>query len=73
MLLTDEEFEKLKVEFADYTERIERLSAYVASTGKSYKSHYATIRNWARKETPAVAYRQRDGFIYDYSDTEGSL
>ena len=50
VLLTDEEFEKLKVEFADYTERIERLSAYVASTGKSYKSHYATIRNWARKE-----------------------
>ena len=73
MLLTDEEFEKLKVEFADYTERIERLSAYVASTGKSYKSHYATIRNWARKETPTVAHRQRDGFIYDYSDTEGSL
>lgn len=73
VLLTDEEFEKLKVEFADYTERIERLSAYVASTGKSYKSHYATIRNWARKETPTVAHRQRDGFIYDYSDTEGSL
>ena len=73
VLLTDEEFEKLKVEFADYTERIERLSAYVASTGKSYKSHYATIRNWARKETPAAARRQRDGFIYDYSDTEGSL
>lgn len=50
VLLTNEEFEKLKVEFADYTERIERLSAYVASTGKSYKSHYATIRNWARTE-----------------------
>lgn len=73
VLLTDEEFEKLKVEFADYTERIERLSAYVASTGKSYKSHYATIRSWAQKEAPAAARRQRDGFIYDYSDTEGSL
>lgn len=50
VLLTDEELEKLKTEYSDYEERIERLSSYVASTGKSYKSHYATIRNWARKD-----------------------
>lgn len=50
VLLTDEELEKLKDEYIDWSERIERLSAYVASTGKSYKSHYATIRNWARKD-----------------------
>lgn len=50
VLLTDEELEKLKTEYSDYKERIERLSSYVASTGKSYKSHYATIRNWARKD-----------------------
>jgi Asp-tRNA(Asn)/Glu-tRNA(Gln) amidotransferase C subunit len=50
VLLTDEEMEKLKEEYPDVTERIERLSSYVASTGKSYKSHYATIRNWARKD-----------------------
>lgn len=49
VLLTDEELEKLKAEYPDYLDRIERLSSYVASTGKSYKSHYATIRNWARK------------------------
>lgn len=52
VLLTDAELEKLKAEYPDYEERIERLSSYVASTGKSYKSHYATIRNWARKDTP---------------------
>lgn len=52
VLLTDEELEKLKAEYPDYEERIERLSSYVASTGKSYKSHYATIRNWARKDAP---------------------
>ena len=51
VLLTDAELEKLKAEYPDYEERIERLSSYVASTGKSYKSHYATIRNWARKDT----------------------
>ena len=52
VLLTDDELEKLKEEFKDYEDRIERLSNYVASTGKSYKSHYATIKNWARREKP---------------------
>ena len=51
VLLTDDELEKLKAEYPDWQERIERLSSYVASTGKRYKSHYATIRNWARKDT----------------------
>lgn len=50
VLLTDDELDKLKSEYSDWRERIERLSSYVASTGKSYKSHYATIRNWARKD-----------------------
>lgn len=50
VLLTDDELSKLKTEYSDWEERIERLSSYVASTGKSYKSHYATIRNWARKD-----------------------
>ncbi len=50
VLLTDDELEKLKDEFIDWEERIERLSSYVASSGKNYKSHYATIRNWARKD-----------------------
>ena len=51
MLLSDEDFEKLKEEFPwDYEERIDRLSSYIASTGKSYKNHLATIRNWARKD-----------------------
>lgn len=52
VLLSDADLEKLKTEFpADYEERIERLSSYIASTGKKYKNHLATIRNWARKET----------------------
>ena len=50
VLLTDDELDKLRDEYSDWQERIERLSSYVASTGKSYKSHYATIRNWARKD-----------------------
>ena len=51
VLLTDEEFAKLTEAYPnDYNERIERLSYYLASKGVSYKSHYATILNWARKD-----------------------
>ena len=51
VLLTEQELEKLKEKFPnDYLQRIERVSDYVASTGKSYKSHYATIISWARNE-----------------------
>ena len=34
----------------DWQERIERLSAYMQSRGKRYKSHYATILTWERNE-----------------------
>lgn len=50
VLLTDEELDKLIAEFPDYQKRIENLSNYIASTGKKYKSHYATIKNWARRD-----------------------
>lgn len=51
VLLTDEEVVKLQEEFPhDYADRIDRLSEYIASTGKKYKSHLATIRSWARKD-----------------------
>lgn len=51
VLLSDEEYEKLKEEFPnDYEDRIERLSEYIASTGKKYKDFLATIRSWARRE-----------------------
>ena len=57
VLLSDNELKKLQSEFFDWEDRIERLSSYVASTGKSYKSHYATIRNWARKDKEQKAQR----------------
>lgn len=48
--LTEKELQKLKEKFSDYEERIEDLSLYIASKGKKYKSHYATILTWSRKE-----------------------
>ena len=51
VLLTDEDMEKLKTEFPDdWQNRIERLSEYIASSGKTYKNHLATIRVWAKKD-----------------------
>lgn len=50
VLLTAEELQKLIAEYPqDYQERIEQLSRYMKSTGKVYKDHLATIRNWARR------------------------
>lgn len=58
VLLTDTELNKLKEKFTDYHDRIERLSLYVASTGKVYKSHYATILAWAKKDPPEKQARK---------------
>ena len=59
VLLTDEELEKLQVQFEDWSERIERVSEYVESTGRTYKSHYAVIRTWARKEKKEKKNKRR--------------
>lgn len=54
VLLSDSDLEKLQAEFpTDWEQRIERLSSYMASTGKTYKNHLATIRNWARRDRDA--------------------
>ena len=54
VLLSDDDLNKLQAEFpADWGSRIERLSSYMASSGKSYKNHLATIRNWARRDKPS--------------------
>lgn len=66
VLLSDEELTKLQTEFPlDYQERIENVSAYCASHGKTYKDYLATIRNWARrdgktnsKNDPKAGYEQ---------------
>lgn len=65
VLLTDEDLAKLKAEFSDWEQRIERLSSYMASTGKSYKNHLATIRNWARRDA-----EKQPNKTQDYGDPE---
>lgn len=51
VLLSEQELDKLKSRFGDKTDSyVERLSNYIESTGKRYKSHYATILTWAEKD-----------------------
>lgn len=78
VLLTDEEILKLSNEVPNYREIIEDLSNYMASTGKSYKSHYATVRNWARKEAKKPAskveqHKKMQTNDFNYADIEELL
>lgn len=61
VLLSDQDIEKLKTEFPnDYLSRIERVSEYCRSKGKSYSDYLATIRSWARKENNGAGVKQNN-------------
>ena len=47
---------------------VERLSEYMASTGKEYQNHAATIRRWADEDKRRTAPAPRNR---DYSVKEG--
>ena len=72
VLLSDEELSKLQSEFpSDWQSRIERLSEYMASTGRSYNSHLATIRSWSRREQPSSAQKKAHYSPANYVYKEG--
>lgn len=52
VILSDEEYERLteRMGVSKRSEYIEKLSDYMASTGKKYQSHYATICSWFRQD-----------------------
>ena len=69
VILTDTELSELQAELPDKWEYyIDRLSGYIASTGKKYKNHAATIRRWAADDTAKAAPKRG---IPDYSYKEG--
>ncbi|MCQ2463763.1 MAG: phage replisome organizer N-terminal domain-containing protein [Clostridia bacterium] len=60
VLLSDEDLQRLKTEFpSDWSTRIERLSSYMASSGKAYKNHLATIRSWASSEKEKAKEKEK--------------
>ncbi len=69
VLMSDAELTELQADFPTvWKEYIERLSEYMASTGKTYKSHAATIRRWITDDQRKAAPPSRDR---DYSVEEG--
>ena len=70
VLLSDAEFQSLKEQFpGDYSARIDRLSEYMASCGKTYKNHLATIRSWARKDAQRNTDYHHGMYTYDGNDS----
>ena len=68
VFLTDEELADLQVSFpAAWEQYIEKLSEYMASTGKRYQSHAATIRRWAGEDAKKTVTPSRNR---DYSVKE---
>ena len=56
--LSDEEFEKIKEKGLESL--IDELSEYIESSGKKYKSHYATILQWARKRKQQTQSKENE-------------
>ena len=68
IFLTDEELADLQASFpAVWEQYIEKLSEYMASTGKRYQSHAATIRRWAGEDAKKTITPSRNR---DYSVKE---
>ena len=57
VFLSTEELISLQREVPHYPEYIEKLSSYMASSGKQYSNHAATIRSWALRDHPAPVKR----------------
>ena len=66
--LSDSELKKLEDCMGDICmkEYIEKLSGFIAQTGRRYRSHYATILNWWRRDGKPVQ-RQVKPFEVDRS------
>ena len=52
VILSRGELEELRRTLPNYEDYIERLSAYMESSGKTYQNHAATIRSWAMRDNP---------------------
>ena len=64
VFLLDSELADLQSTYpGQYEDYINRLSAYMASNGKHYANHYATIRKWLDEDS-----KSKPGKNYDYTE-----
>ena len=57
VFLSETELENIRQTIPDWQDYMERLSGYMASTGKQYQNHAATIIRWARQDHPVSRQR----------------
>ena len=65
VFLSEKELEDIQQTIPDWKDYIERLSGYMASTGKQYQNHAATIISWARQDHPASRQRNYESEEYE--------
>lgn len=68
--LTNQELDALAQEYPrEYKEYIEKLSSYIASTGKEYNSHFATIKRWLAEDNKKSKTPVKNKNLNNYNDT----
>ena len=69
VLLSDSELSELRTRYPRFYEaKIERLSRYLASTGKAYRDHYATLLCWLQEDAANEAPKEKSS--YDVNELE---
>ena len=69
VLLSDFELNELQTRYPnDYETKIERLSRYLAATGKNYNDHFATLLDWLHEDTAKEQPKEKRS--YDINDLE---
>ena len=70
--MTEAELADLQAEFPTVWEKyVEKLSAYMESTGRKYKNHAATIRRWASEDSQKATSGTKGGGLPDYTNKAG--
>ena len=77
-MLTTDEYTKWIMSGDDADALLEELSSYLASSGKKYKNHYATLLNWRRrkskeKKDAPKSFAQQDAERREYQLTHSIL
>ena len=65
VFLSETDLEDIRQTIPDWQDYMERLSGYMASTGKQYQNHAATIIRWARQDHPASRQRNYESEEYE--------
>lgn len=70
VFLSEQEFSNLHRDYPDADQKIERLSEYMASSGRTYADHCATIRKWAKEDSQKGKRDTEHSRSYDLEEFE---